>query len=395
MELQQQEMKIIIASPSLNLLGGAQRACLHAIAALRKTNCKVVLATVDKTDWTLVEAIFGDAPKPDEEMYLFPKMPEMPTVALKQALVALSYALYLFAITAKNRAGLVINMGGELVDNLGDIVYVNAIPLRLPHFLRGIQPKRGIQREIYGRVYSALLRIFGDAAGLIVANSKFTQKIIWECLGKRAFVINPPVTTGKTRMHANRGKRENVVITISRFRSEKGLEIIPEIASYMRDFEFVVVGIADKESNQCLKELLGEIERLGVQKRVRVFMNKPHGFTLAALSTAKVFLHTQSTEAFGMSIVESMAAGCVPIVPRTGGPWIDILDCQEGQYGFSYESPAEAADKIKLLLGDEKLRSEVSARAVDRSMVFDCSAFEKKLLDIVEATISRSKRGSC
>ena len=395
MEPQQQEMKIIIASPSLNLLGGAQRACLHAISALRKMNCKIVLATIDKTDWALVEAIFGDVSKPDEEMYLFSKMPEMPIVALKQAFVALFYALYLSAIAAKNRKSLMINMGGELADNLGDVVYVNAVPVRLMHFLRGVQPKPGVQWKVYSRLFSMFLRFLGDAAGVIVANSKFTQKVLSDCLGKKALVINPPVESNKRLAHANPGKRKNVVITISRFRSAKGLEIIPEIASYVRDCEFVVVGIADKESGQCLKELFGEIERLGVQRRVRVFSNKPHGFTLSALSTAKVFLHTQSTEAFGMSIVESMAAGCIPIVPRTGGPWIDILDCREGQYGFSYRSSAEAAAKIRLLLDDESLRSEVSVRAVERSVVFDSSVFEKKLLGVVEAVLSRRKRGSC
>jgi glycosyltransferase involved in cell wall biosynthesis len=395
MELQQQEMKIIIASPSLNLLGGAQRACLHAINALRKTNCKIVLATIDKTDWALVEAIFGETPKPDEELYLFSRMPEMPRVTLKQAFIAFFYVLQLFRITIKNKNSLVINMGGEIADNLGSIVYVNAIPLRLMHLFSGIQPKSGIQWKIYSRIFSIFLEFFGDAMGVIVANSKFTQKVIGGCLGKRALVINPPVESNKTLMRVNRGKRENVVITISRFRSAKGLEIIPEIASYVRDCEFVVVGIADKESKQCLRELSREIERLGVQKRVHVFRNKRNGFALSALSTAKIFLQTQSTEAFGMSIVESMAAGCIPIVPRTGGPWIDILDCQEGQYGFSYRSSAEAAAKIKLLLDDESLRSKVSVRAIERSVVFDSSAFEKKLLSIVEAVFSRSKRGSC
>jgi glycosyltransferase involved in cell wall biosynthesis len=394
MEPQYQSKNIIIVSPSLNLLGGAQRACLHAINALRKTSCKIVLATIDKTDWALVEAIFGYAPKPDEEMYLFSRMPEMPIVALKQAFIALSYALYLSAITAKNRTGLVINMGGELADNFGDVVYVNAIPLRLTHFPLGVQSKPGIQWKVYSRLFSMLLRFLGDATGVMVANSKFTQQIIRECLGKKAFLINPPVESNKTLMRVNKRKRGNVVITMSRFRSAKGLEIIPEIASYVRDCEFVVIGIADKESKQCLKELSEEIERLGVQKRIHIFRNKRYGFTLSALSTAKIFLHTQTTEAFGMSIVESMAAGCIPIVPRTGGPWIDILDCQEGQYGFSYRSSAEAAAKIKLLLDDESLRSKVSVRAIERSVVFDSSAFEKKLLRIVEAVFSGSKRVS-
>jgi glycosyltransferase involved in cell wall biosynthesis len=395
MESEQLGMKIIIASPSLNLLGGAQRACLHAIKALRKTNCKLVLATIDKTNWALVEEIFGETSKPDEELYLFSKMPEMPRVTLKQAFVALSYALHLFWITMKNKTSLVINMGGEIVDNLGNVVYVNAIPLRLMHLFPAIQPKQGFQWKIYSRLYSMFLTLLGDDAGKIVANSKFTQNVVERCLGKRARVINPPVASNKIIMRLNRRKRKNMVITISRFRSAKGLEIIPEIASYAKDCEFAVVGIVDKESKRCLKEISEESERLGVQNRVQVFKNKSYSFTLAALSTAKVFLHTQSTEAFGMSIVESMAAGCVPIVPRTGGPWIDILDRQEGQYGFSYKSSGEAADKIKLLLSDESLRSEIAARASERAVIFDSSVFEKKLLNIVEMISLHSERVSC
>jgi glycosyltransferase involved in cell wall biosynthesis len=395
MEPQQQGMKIIIASPSLNLLGGAQRACLHAINASRKTNCKLVLATVDKTNWALVEAIFGETSKPDEELYLFSRMPEMPRVTLKQAFVALSYALHLFMITTKNKTSMVINMGGEIVDNRGDIVYINAIPLRLMHLFPDIQPKPGIQWKIYSRLYSMFLRLLGDGAGVIVSNSKFTQNVIENCLGKRALVINPPVTSSRIASRVNWGNRKNVVITIARFRSAKGLEIIPKIASYVKDCEFVLIGIVDNESELCLEELSEEIERLQVGKRVHIFKNKPYSFTLEALSTAKVFLHTQSTEAFGMSIVESMASGCVPIVPRTGGPWIDILDCQEGQYGFSYKSPSEAADKIKLLINNEILRSEISARATKRAMIFDSSVFGKKLLNIIEMISSHNERFSC
>jgi glycosyltransferase involved in cell wall biosynthesis len=388
-------MEIIIASPSINLLGGAQRACLHAINALRKTNCKLVLATIDKTNWALVEAIFGEISKPDEELYLFSRMPEMPRAALKYAFVTFFYALQLFRITIKNKTSLLINMGGEIADNLGGIVYVNAIPLRLTHLFPGvIQPKPAIKWKIYSRVYSLFLRCLGGATDTVVANSKFTQNIIEKYLGKRALVINPPVASNTRASRVNWKNRENRVVTISRFRSAKGLEIIPEIASYVKDCEFVLIGIADNESGRCLNELFEEVERLRVKNHVHIFKNKQYGFTLAALSTAKVFLHTQRTEAFGMSIVESMAAGCVPIVPRTGGPWIDILDCQEGRYGFSYRSPMEAADKIKLLLNDESLRSEVSVRAIERSMVFDSAVFEKKLLSVVETISARSKRGS-
>lgn len=394
MELQCQSKKVIIASPSLNFLGGAQRACLHTISALRKTNCKISLATVDKTDWALVEKIFGSVSKPSEELYFFSRMPERLTGTFKKAFIAFFYAVQLFRLTMSHKYSLVINMGGEIVDNLGSIVYVNAIPLRLMHLFPSIQPNDGSRWKSYSRLFSMFLRFLGNNADVVVANSKFTQKVIEELLAKKALVVNPPVESNWITAQVSCRRRKNSVITISRFRSAKNLEIIPKIASYVKDCEFVVIGIADEESEQCLKELLEEIERLGVQQRVRVFRNRAHGFTLSALSTAKIFLHTQRTEAFGMSIVESMAAGCIPVVPRTGGPWIDILDSQEGQYGFSYRNPPEAAAKIKLLLEDEGLRSKVSVRATERSVAFDSSSFEKKLLKIVEAIFSRNKRAS-
>jgi glycosyltransferase involved in cell wall biosynthesis len=392
MEPKQQGRKIIIASPSLNLLGGAQRACLHAINALRKTKCKLVLATIDKTNWTLVEAIFGETSKPDEELYLLARMPEMPVVALKQAFVALSYAFFLFAIAMKNKTSLVINMGGELVGGLGDIVYVNAIPLRLMHLFPGTQPKLGFQWKIYSRLYSVFLALLGGGSGITVANSKFSQGVIEKFLGKRALVVNPPVISSRILSHVNVRNRKNIVVTVSRFRSAKGLEIVPQIASYLKDYEFVLIGIADREAERCLKELFEAVERYQVQNRVHVFKNKPLSFTVTALSTAKVFLHTQSTEAFGMSIVESMAAGCVPIVPRAGGPWFDILDQKQGKYGFSYESVREAAEIIERLAEDEGLWEEVSVRARERALVFDGSVFEREIFGVVKKAYSRKFR---
>jgi len=90
-----------------------------------------------------------------------------------------------------------------------------------------------------------------------------------------------------------------------------------------------------------------------------------------------------------MAIVEAMAAGCVPVVPRDGGPWFDILEQKEGLYGFSYESISEAAEKIKTLLENDELWIEVSARARRRAMDFDSSVFESKMLSVVKKVYSR------
>ena len=131
------------------------------------------------------------------------------------------------------------------------------------------------------------------------------------------------------------------------------------------------------------------ITKLNVDDRTEVLTNISSQRFLKALLTAKVFLRTLPNEPFGMSVVEAMAAGCVPVVPRDGGSWFDILDQKQGEYGYSYGSLKEAANVIKMLLENDDLRMEVSARAVKRAMDFDSSAFEKKILRIVEEVYSR------
>jgi hypothetical protein len=51
-----------------------------------------------------------------------------------------------------------------------------------------------------------------------------------------------------------------------------------------------------------------------------------------------------------------MMTPILPIVHKSGGPWIDILDEQQGSYGFSYSTPVEAAKYIDMLVTDEEMR---------------------------------------
>jgi len=88
-------------------------------------------------------------------------------------------------------------------------------------------------------------------------------------------------------------------------------------------------------------------------------------------------------EAFGIAIVEAMAAGCVPVVPRYGGPWLDILSCKQGLYGFSYSNLKEAAEIIKKLLNNEELRRSVALKVTRRASKFDSKIFERKIVNIV------------
>jgi len=88
-----------------------------------------------------------------------------------------------------------------------------------------------------------------------------------------------------------------------------------------------------------------------------------------------------------------VAAGCVPVVPKAGGPWFDILDREQGKYGYAYSNLREAAEKINLLMNNERLRTEISRRAFERAKHFDRSIFEKKIVDVIhKVAVSKLKQ---
>jgi glycosyltransferase involved in cell wall biosynthesis len=322
--------------------------------------------------------------KPMKEHYLFETIPELPTLTLRQGFLALLYAIELFLVSARGGYDLLVNLRGEIVDSFGDLVYFNAMPLKLMYIYPQIQPTHNVKWVIYGRLFSMLTKVIKRPQKVAVANSKFNKQIIEKHLGKKAIVIYPPVELDRIGLHQTKDIRENVAVTISRFRLAKGLEHIPEIAKLTENCRFVVIGSSDKDSGESLKIISDRAKALGVQSRIEIFRNRTFDFVLEKLYDAKVFLQTQTTEAFGMSVVEAMAAGCIPVVPRSGGPWLDILECKEGLYGFSYNSLEEAAEKIKLLLEDECLRADIACRGRKRASIFDSAVFDYRITEIIK-----------
>jgi glycosyltransferase involved in cell wall biosynthesis len=111
---------------------------------------------------------------------------------------------------------------------------------------------------------------------------------------------------------------------------------------------------------------------------------------------SKIYIHAMKNEHFGMSIIEAMAAGLVPIVHRSGGPWEDILKGLQGHYGFSYSSKSEAIKYIIELLENEEVRYEIVKRNIKYVInEFSDKMFKKKfeiiIKKILEYKIKTSK----
>ncbi len=87
-----------------------------------------------------------------------------------------------------------------------------------------------------------------------------------------------------------------------------------------------------------------------------------------------------------------MATGCIPIVHKSGGPWIDILDKKQGLYGYAYRKIDEASVLISEILNNEDLKTKLSTNAKKRANDFNSSIFEKKILKIVDVLLEKKSK---
>ena len=66
---------------------------------------------------------------------------------------------------------------------------------------------------------------------------------------------------------------------------------------------------------------------------------------LKLLKKASIYIHLNRREHYGISILEAMSYGLVPVVPESGGPWEDITE--HGRYGYGFNTIDEAVEQIK------------------------------------------------
>jgi glycosyltransferase involved in cell wall biosynthesis len=90
--------------------------------------------------------------------------------------------------------------------------------------------------------------------------------------------------------------------------------------------------------------------------------------------------HPDKQEHFGMSIVEAMSAGAVPMAYDDGGPRETIV---AGESGCLWRDPDALLAQTRVLISDVALRSRLSASAVSRSAQFGREVFLRRMDDII------------
>jgi glycosyltransferase involved in cell wall biosynthesis len=208
---------------------------------------------------------------------------------------------------------------------------------------------------------------------LIFSNSQYTAEEIKKYSGKKTQILYPPYTPIITKLSKKGKLRENLVITTSRFEPNKRLEIIPYIAAQTSsNIKFAVIGrLYSKETLNKLKRI---VKQLNLTDRVKFYPNLPFQEKIDLIKRAKIYLHTMIGEHFGISIVEAMALGCIPIVHNSGG----MREFVPSQY--RYETIQEASRITKYEIQNWTLEKEEESRKIAEHFSYD--NFSKKFMDL-------------
>jgi len=368
-------MKVAILHNTLNIVGGGERLCLVTVEALKERGHQVALGTVDRTDWSRVARSFGKVTRPDEEMFvLFRRFPHF---AIYQRMLTLLHAFrkYRWADVIFNTHGdmLPFNFPAKRL-----VTYVHFPTFTIQRYFSKYQ--RGFWR-LYFEPYRMLQSFFikGLSNSVVLTNSRFSASVIKENMGCEAEIVYPPVDVDNFYS----GRKRNQIVSVGRYTPEKNYETLIRAMEKVEGANCIIVGgRSGKVSGPYIAKLKGLIHNLKLEDRVTLLVGIPFRQLKQVLATSEIYVHPMIYEHFGISVVEAMASGCVPITHRSGGPYTDIVD--HDKYGFSFEDVEDLAEKINLILHNDGLRGEYSRRALEQSKEFNRQRFKEQIVEVLE-----------
>jgi len=179
--------------------------------------------------------------------------------------------------------------------------------------------------------------------------------------------------TKETREDSKLNLGKNVILTVSRMVPAKGLDrIIGALATIKNDTDFhlYIAGETNESREERSKEEIETeiqikelIKKHKMEKMVTTIGYIPHETALSAYyRQSDIFVLAGRYEPFGLTTLEAMACGTVPIVSSIAGSREVIID---GLNGFIVDTHDRKllGQKILQLLGNPKLRKKISDNA--------------------------------
>jgi glycosyltransferase involved in cell wall biosynthesis len=339
--------KAVVIHHTLNSPGGESTVAIETIESLYELGYEVELVTVQPPDLDGISKSYGKKIHIARIKSLLPF--KLNYFGVYQRLLTMLSSMDF------NDSDVVINTHGDALPYRipGNVPYL--LYLYFPTFLMNSTGGYGSNKyrrsffwRAYFKPYSMITHYLAMRAttrsNLILTISRFSREAIRGAFPDvQPYILYPPVDIERFSPAYSQpiNAREVKVLVVSRFSPEKRIENAIKIAHLLEGkIKFQIIGSLAPANRAYFKGLQQMIELYGLNQTVNLTPNASNQQLIDSMSKSIVYLHTMIGEHFGVSIVEAMAAGLVPIVPSYGG-------CSEiVPIDYQYYTLEQAADHI-------------------------------------------------
>lgn len=221
--------------------------------------------------------------------------------------------------------------------------------------------------------------------------SDFTRRWTQTLWGVDSQIVYPPVDTSFARQ-----EKQKLILSVGRFAIEgdghtKKQEQMLHAFQRMKEkgltgWDYFTVGGLPETPKH--KAYFAELSSLAGASGAHVVSNMARPELRNLYERASIFWHAAGygedenthpvfAEHFGISTVEAMAAGCVPVAIKKGGQ-LEIVE--HGVSGFLWETLNELESYTERLVNDDSLRVKMSEAARARAKMFSRESFVENFL---------------
>ncbi len=334
MQLFAYTMKANIVHIDLNPCGGAERVAIATIQALVDMGMDIYMASVRQPDLKRLEYAFGE--HAIRHMYKIKTNID-------------------FAHSNNTSYDLIVNTHGDMLPywrhdakkvpamvychfplakyiiDFGDSRYLSLIQAfnKTGYNDDAIIEERVTDKQLQHKLSSSYLKKIYEKMlrnSMVITNSEFSRRAIQKCFGIDSTIVFPPVDVDTFRdASLNSDKREDQdnILVVSRINPSKKIENAIKLARILKanniGQRMTIVGNLCPELAGYYSHLQQLVRSYDLADFVKLEPNVSFGKLLLLMAESKLYFHSLPGEPFGISTVEAMSAGVIPVIPCIGG----------------------------------------------------------------------------
>lgn len=226
----------------------------------------------------------------------------------------------------------------------------------------------------------------------IICYSQYVKNDIEKRLTRKIDIIAPAINSEVFKP----GKKENIILSVGRFfpylHSKKQAVLVDAFANIIKrkllsGWQLILVGSVDKGADKYFSKIKLRTKALPITiysdlgfEKLKVLYQKAKIYWHAAGFGEDLTIHPERAEHFGITTLEAMSAGCVPIVFAAGGQ-LELVKHTEN--GFLWREKKELIDYTLKLFQNEKIYEKMSVEASITAAGYSFTNFKAKWCKLI------------